>query len=118
MVEARASPIVNFHRAAQGRADRHLLRVGCELGMLVTMAAIDVHVSRGGSIVQGELRTDPSVVARCALCASDVEAAASLSGEAFACAPCLRERLDALSVARFRLRESATGSIPWGKVTG
>lgn len=81
------------------------------------MAAIDVHVSRGGSIVSGEVRLDDKVVARCALCGSDVESSALLSGGQFACAPCLRERLDALSVARFRLKESGTGT-PWGKVTG
>jgi hypothetical protein len=82
------------------------------------MAGIDVHVSKGGSIVQGEVRTDPTLVARCSLCKTEVEAAAALADGAYACANCLRERLDALSVARFRLRESRSGSLPWGKVTG
>lgn len=81
------------------------------------MAAIDVHVSQGGSIVGGAVRPDAKLVASCTLCASEVESAASLGPGAFACAPCLRERLDALSVARFRLRESGSGT-PWGKVTG
>lgn len=81
------------------------------------MAAIDVRVSRGGSIVGGVVEVDSALIARCSLCASEVEAVASLGGESFACAQCLRERLDAMSVARFRLKESR-GSIPWGKVTG
>jgi hypothetical protein len=81
------------------------------------MVAIDVHVSQGGSIVGGDVRPDPKLVARCTVCARDVESSASLGAGAFACAPCLRERLDALSVARFRLRESGSGT-PWGKVTG
>ena len=81
------------------------------------MAAIDVHVSQGGSIVAGDVRPDSKLVAKCTLCTRDVESSASLGPDAFACAPCLRERLDALSVARFRLRESGSGT-PWGKVTG
>jgi hypothetical protein len=78
---------------------------------------IDVLVTGGGTITKGELRIDTEVHAKCVLCARDVEAAAAI-GDAYACAPCLRERLDALSVARFRLRESRTSSLPWGKVTG
>jgi hypothetical protein len=84
------------------------------------MSSIEVHVTGGGVIRSGELRADADVRARCSLCSRDVEASASIaanSGE-HACAACLRERLDALSVARFRLRESRSGALPWGKVTG
>lgn len=81
------------------------------------MSAIDVQVTGGGTISNGELKIDSSANARCGLCARDVEAAAAIAGT-FACANCLRERLDAMSVARFRLRESRTSSLPWGKVTG
>ena len=80
--------------------------------------SIDVHVTGGGTISNGELRADAGAVARCTLCGKDVEASAALGEGAAACALCLRERLDALSVARFRLRESRSGSLPWGKVTG
>jgi hypothetical protein len=80
--------------------------------------SIDVQVTGGGTISNGELRIDNNAVARCSLCGRQVEAAAALDASASACAPCLRERLDALSVARFRLRESSSGSLPWGKVTG
>jgi hypothetical protein len=84
------------------------------------MSAIDIHVTvtGGGSIRNGELQTDAETTAKCTLCANEVEASASIGEGAFACAPCLRDRLDALSVARFRLRESRSGSLPWGKVTG
>lgn len=81
------------------------------------MTAIDVQVSNGGSIVGGDVRPDPKLVARCSLCTREVESSALLAAGAYACAPCLRERLDALSVARFRLKESGSGT-PWGKVTG
>jgi hypothetical protein len=81
--------------------------------------AIDVQVSGGGSITKdGGVRADSSAKAQCTLCARDVEAAAALQPGCWACAACLRDRLDALSVARFRLRESRTGALPWGKVTG
>ena len=81
------------------------------------MAAIDVHVSEGGRIVGGEVSLDARTVAHCNLCGREVESAASLAGGQFACGPCLRDRLDALSVARFRLKESGNRT-PWGKVTG
>lgn len=81
------------------------------------IAAIDVHVTQGGRIVGGEVSTDARLVAHCALCGQDVESSASLTRGEFACAPCLRERLDALSVARFRLKETGART-PWGKVTG
>ena len=81
------------------------------------MSAIDVQVTGGGIITNGELKIDTTINARCGLCARDVESAAAIAGT-YACAQCLRERLDALSVARFRLRESRTSSLPWGKVTG
>jgi hypothetical protein len=81
------------------------------------MSAIDVHVTQGGSIVGGVVRAEASMVAKCSLCAREVESSASLGAGAFACAPCLRERLDALSVARFRLKESGSG-VPWGKSAG
>ncbi len=79
---------------------------------------IDVHVTGGGIISNGQVTADQSTVARCSLCSRDVEASATLGDGTSACAPCLRDRLDALSVARFRLGESRSGSLPWGKVTG
>jgi hypothetical protein len=81
------------------------------------MSAIDVQVTGGGTINNGELKIDAATHAKCGLCAREVEAAAAIAGT-YACASCLRERLDAMSVARFRLRESRTSSLPWGKVTG
>jgi hypothetical protein len=80
--------------------------------------SIDVHVTGGGSISNGELRVDANAVAQCNLCSRDVDAAVTIGPARSACAACLRDRLDALSVARFRLPTSGTGSIPWGKVTG
>jgi hypothetical protein len=80
--------------------------------------SIDVQVTSGGTISNGELRTDPTTVARCSLCSQQVDVSVGIGDGGTACAPCLRARLDAISVARFRLGESRSGSIPWGKVTG
>ena len=43
------------------------------------MAAIDVHVTHGGSIIGGEVNADARLVARCTLCGRDVESSASLA---------------------------------------
>ena len=82
------------------------------------MATIDVQVTGGGSILDGSLRNDTTVVATCSLCEAKVEAAARLTQDAYACGNCLRARLDALSVARFRLGDTRASVLPWGKVTG
>lgn len=79
--------------------------------------SIDVQVTGGGTISNGEQRADSATVAKCSLCASDVDACATIGDGKTACAACLRARLDALSIARFRLSHSASGAIPWGKVT-
>lgn len=79
---------------------------------------ITVKVTGCGTMVGAELTRDASTHAECTLCSSHVEAVASV-GKAFVCAVCLRDRLDALSVGRFRLREGqASQGIPWGKVSG
>ncbi|MBX3229014.1 MAG: hypothetical protein KIT84_01650 [Labilithrix sp.] len=81
--------------------------------------SIDVQVTAGGTVKNGAASVDPTTVARCSLCSKDVEASVGIGADRTACAPCLRDRLDALSVARFRLHsESGPRSIPWGKVTG
>jgi hypothetical protein len=81
--------------------------------------SIDVQVSGGGTVKNGTVNVDPSTKASCSLCSKDVDAAVGIGPDRTACAACLRDRLDALSVARFRLQDgSAPRSIPWGKVTG
>jgi hypothetical protein len=89
--------------------------------------AIDVEITGCGRVHGEDVQVDPSVAARCSLCGKQVEAAVSIAvGEAprdagssvLACANCLRARLDALSVGRFRLREPQTSGIPWGKISG
>jgi hypothetical protein len=86
---------------------------------------IDVEITGCGRVRGDDVQADASVVARCSLCDAKVEAAASIVAGAatpggasvLACANCLRARLDALSVARFRLGVPSTG-IPWGKISG
>jgi hypothetical protein len=81
---------------------------------------IEVRVAGLGSMIGPEIKADPAASALCGLCGQSAEVVVSVSTspEAFACPPCLRERLDAVSVARFRLRDAAAGGIPWGKVSG
>jgi hypothetical protein len=78
---------------------------------------IEVRVTGRGAIIKGTAKQDASIKASCSLCAADADAVASLASGSFACAPCLRARLDALSVGRYRLAEETSG-IPWGKVSG
>jgi hypothetical protein len=82
------------------------------------MAEVNVLVTGAGSVLGGEVNSSDDVNAKCSLCDSAVDVAASIGDERFACAPCLRDRLDAMSVARFRLTAGRTAGIPWGKVTG
>lgn len=81
--------------------------------------SIDVQITGGGTVSNGAVSIDPTTKASCSLCSKSVEAAVGIGPDRTACASCLRDRLDALSVARFRLQDT-TGprSIPWGKVTG
>lgn len=82
---------------------------------------ITVKVAGCGTMSASALERDDATRAACTLCGAEAEAVASLGPSGvFSCAPCLRARLDALSVARFRLREgqSERGGSPWGKVSG
>lgn len=81
--------------------------------------SIDVQVTGGGKVTNGAVSIDPTTKATCSLCSKSVESSVTIGAGGTACAQCLRDRLDALSVARFRLQDT-TGprSIPWGKVTG
>lgn len=82
---------------------------------------MDVEVQVGGhGVVTGDEAQDaPTTEARCDLCAGGSDAVASLSatgaGAPYACRDCLRERLEAISVARWRFRTSS--GLPWGKIT-
>jgi len=81
--------------------------------------SIDVQVSGGGTVTNGAVHLDPTMKASCSLCTKPVDVSVTIGPDRTACAQCLRDRLDAISVARFRLQDSsAPKSIPWGKVTG
>ena len=81
--------------------------------------SIDVQITSGGTVSNGAVKLDPTTAASCSLCGKKVEASVGIGPDWTACAACLRDRLDALSVARFRLQETGPSSrIPWGKVTG
>jgi hypothetical protein len=81
---------------------------------------IEVRVNGRGVVHGDEAREDPTVQALCSLCGKECDIVASVSPPGadgvHACPSCLRERLDALSVGRWRLREGQ--SLPWGRVSG
>ncbi len=79
---------------------------------------IEVRVA-GRGVVRGDtVEGGEETKATCAACGRESDAVASIA-KVFACADCLRERLEAMSVARFRLRaDGQSGPLPWGKVSG
>jgi hypothetical protein len=83
-------------------------------------AAIEVRVGGRGVAAGEEIRLDASVEARCDLCAQAFDAVVSMGGPGgpavFACAECIRERLGAMSIARWRLKDEH--KTPWGKISG
>jgi hypothetical protein len=84
------------------------------------MANIEVRVTGKGSVVDGQKNTDASTKASCDLCQQEVEVVASVSasgGQPFACKDCLRQRLEAMTVSAWMLRETSN-ALPWGKVSG
>jgi hypothetical protein len=77
---------------------------------------IEVRVHGQGSVAGDHIRADIQTEAACALCGRHRDAVASLGDGRYACADCMRERLEAMSVARWRLREGS--GLPWGKISG
>lgn len=80
---------------------------------------VEVRVGGHGVVTGEEARAAADTEARCDLCDDARDAVASLSatgvGAPYACPDCLRGRLEAVSVARWRFR--ASSGLPWGKLT-
>ncbi len=58
--------------------------------------------------------------ARCELCSTVTDAVVSVGAKGdspFVCKNCLRERLEAITVALWQFREPSKG-LPWGKISG
>lgn len=81
------------------------------------MAQIEVRWSGHGVVRGDEAVKDAAATATCSGCGGTSDPIASVGGDQLLCARCLRARLDALSVARYRLRDDTKG-IPWGKNAG
>ena len=79
---------------------------------------IRVKVDAKGEVSDGRKVVAASTVARCDLCEATVDAVASVAADRFACKTCLRQRLEAITVALYELREPGTSGLPWGKVSG
>ena len=82
------------------------------------MAAIEVRIAGKGVVRGEEIESNEATVARCHLCGEDCDLVASLTAEVDACRDCLRARLDASSVAAWRLREPSKAGLPWGSIAG
>lgn len=81
--------------------------------------SFSVHITGRGAMTGDALHPDPAAVAHCDLCDRDVELVVGVAA-ARACRACLRQRLDAASIASYRLSEGLSeggGALPWGKVT-
>jgi hypothetical protein len=84
------------------------------------MANIEVRVTGKGAVVDGQKSVDASTKASCDLCQQETDVVASVSvsgGQPFACKDCLRQRLEAMTVSSWMLREPSN-ALPWGKVSG
>lgn len=82
---------------------------------------IEVQVTGKGTVQDGQKIQDPNIQARCDLCQKEVDVVASVSvsgGSPFGCKDCLRQRLEAMTVASWVLKEQPPGGLPWGKVSG
>lgn len=80
--------------------------------------SIEVQVSGKGSVKGQEVHADANLVATCGVCSKQVDLVVSITPELFSCRDCLRARLDATSVASWRLSQGDHTGLPWGKVAG
>jgi len=85
-------------------------------------SSIEVRVHERGSVRDGSPSPDKGTQAKCGLCEATVDAVVSVGREAaapFACKSCLRERLEAITLGSWLLRDdSEKGGLPWGKISG
>ncbi len=68
-----------------------------------------------------ESKRDESTKARCDLCDQSVDVVVSVTPDPrgpFACKACLRQRLEAITVASWELRDPNDRGLPWGKISG
>lgn len=88
----------------------------------MSKSTIEVRVHAKGSVREGTPNPEPSTQARCDLCHGTVDATVSMGAEGdapFACKSCLRERLEAITLGMWLLRDgSEKGGLPWGKISG
>jgi hypothetical protein len=83
---------------------------------------IEVRVAGRGRVRDGQKTDDPGQTAHCDLCDSTSDVVVSTtpaSDGPYSCRTCLRSRLEATTIAVWRLQDDAgeTG-LPWGKISG
>lgn len=82
---------------------------------------IEVRISRNGVVCGDDTTADETLQATCDVCGGTPDAVASVAaaghGAPYVCASCLRDRLEAMSVARWRFRAAHKAGLPWGKLT-
>jgi hypothetical protein len=82
------------------------------------MGSIEVRIAGKGVVANEALTKDESIDARCGVCGQNCDLVVSLTADLYACRDCLRARLDASSVAAWRLREPSKAGLPWGSIAG
>ncbi len=84
-------------------------------------SSIEVHIAKRGTVRDATVTPSTTQSAHCDLCEREVDAVASTTtqgGAPFACKNCLRQRLEAMTVGAWQLRDANDTALPWGKVSG
>ena len=79
---------------------------------------IEVRIAGRGRVCDGEPTEEPATEATCDLCGEEAEMVVSVAADRFACKSCLRQRLEATTVAGWLLRAPGDRGLPWGKNAG
>ncbi len=84
-------------------------------------SSIVVRVGGRGSVWDGTATEDDSTESRCDVCQRNVDVTASVTSDGtapFACKDCLRQRLEAMTLASWQLTAPNRNGLPWGKISG
>ena len=87
----------------------------------MSQSSIEVRVQGRGTVRDTRPTVDEKTEARCDLCGKVADAVVTVAADGrapFSCKSCLRERLEAITVGLWMLREPGASGLPWGKISG
>ena len=87
----------------------------------MSQSSIEVRVHGRGTVRDSRPTENPKAEARCDLCGTVTDAVVSVTPDGtppFSCKSCMRERLEAITVALWQFRDPAQSGLPWGKISG